>query len=391
MKPVPRSPWITLHRYLGLVAIPFLLLAALTGSLLCFVRPLDGWLNADLFRQPAAAVAAVVTAPPPVESVVDRFARAHPEWQVLGFPLAVAADERIPVKVDGAGDVDQLFLDRQSGAIAGSRSTHAAFTRAGFAEWLIEFHGNLLLGTWGRWFMGGIAIAWLIGHLIGFYLTFPLRRPFWKGWKRSWTFSFRSVLAKFMLDFHKASALWLFVPLTALALTSVGLNFFAEAYGPAVHALLGKPEAPVVKGPAQARPLDFTGALAAARAEARAQGVTFLPATMLADPAENTIGVTLTDDGLLNYHRLGPIYYYFDRSSHALVETLDPYHGDTELAGYRVLYPLHSGRVGGNVTILLIFLSGLATAGLCVTGVYVWWKKRQSRVAQRAAARRRGG
>lgn len=385
MKPVPRSPWIFLHRWLGLVAIPFLFLAAVTGSALSFVRPIDTWLNDDLFHQPEGSAA------PDVVGMIDRFAAVHPEWVVTGFPLAVPAGQRIPVKVERAARsvgpaIDQLFLDRETGAIAGGRSTEAAFDRHGFAEWLVEFHSNLLLGTGGRWFMGGMAVLWLVGHLIGFYLTFPLKRPFWKGWKRSWKVSFRSLFAKFMLDWHRASALWLFVPLTALALTSVGLNFFAEAYAPLVEAATVEADHEAPAGPPKETPMTFAEAVTAARAEAGRQGIAFLPATVLANPAEGTLGVTLTDDGRLNYHRLGPIYYYFDRKSHTLVETLDPYHGDRRLAGYRLLYPLHSGRVGGNVTILLIFLSGLATAALCVTGGYVWWKKRQSRVAQRKAA-----
>jgi len=389
MKSVPRSPWIILHRYLGLVAIPFLFLAAVTGSLLCFVRPMDAWLNADLFHQPVA-----IEKPPEVVGIMDRFASAHPEWIVRSFPIAVPGDSRIPVKVQAApghqdGGFDQIFLDRATGTIAGGRSMEAAFNRRGMAEWLVDFHSKLVLGTWGRWLMGGVAIAWLAGHLIGFYLTFPLKKPFWKGWKKSWKVSFRSLLAKFMLDWHKASALWLFVPLTVLALTSIGFNFFSEAYAPAVEALFAKDKSEPVKAPPLAHEMNFADAVAAGRAEAAREKIDWQPATVLADPKEGTVGVTLTDDGRLNYHGLGPIYYYFDRRSHALVETLEPYHGNTELAGYRLLYPLHSGRVGGNFTILLVFLSGLATAGLCVTGVYVWWKKRQSRVAARKARTKR--
>ena len=386
MKPVPRSPWITIHRYLGLLAIPFLFLAALTGVILCFAHPLDLALNADLFRQPVP-----LASPPPVAPLMDRFVRLHPEWQVRSFPLAVAGTDRIPVTVERApgshgAPVDQIFLDRGTGHVAASRSSAAAFTRRGFAEWLLELHRNLLLGTFGRIFLGAIAVAWLIGHLIGFYLTFPLKGPFWKGWKRSWKVSMRSMFAKLMLDWHKASALWLFVPLTALAITSAGLNFFTEAWAPMVETLFAQPQAPPHSAPPRHdQPLDFVGAVAAAKRQAARHNPEWQPATVLNDPQTGTIGVTMTDDGTLNYHRLGPIYYHFDKSSHALVEEDDPYHGNNRLAGYRVLYPLHSGRVGGNLTILLIALSGLATMGLCVTGGYVWWKKRQSRVAMRRA------
>lgn len=389
MKTVPRSPWIILHRYLGLAAIPLLAFAAISGSVLAFMRPIDVWLNADLFAQ-APAVST-----PPVVELVQRFQRDNPDWEVRSFPLVVSADARIPVMVTprkGAEgeEVDQVFLDRTTGVLAGSRSTAAAWNRRGAMELLLEMHYTLLGGDWGRWIMGGVAALWLIGHCIGFYLTFPLKRPFLKGWKRSWKVSFKSVLGRFMLDWHKASALWLFVPLTALAVTSVGLNFFGEAYGPMIEAMFGDDDDVALAGPPRAEPMNFMSAVASAKVLAASRGLDWQPATVISNPDAGTIGVTLTDDGRLNYHRLGPIYYYFDSRSHSLVETYDPYHGNRTLAGYRLLYPLHSGRVGGNFTILLVFVSGLATFGLCLTGVYVWWKKRGSRVAARRAARRNG-
>lgn len=384
MKPVPRSPWITLHRYLGLAAIPLLAFAAITGSLLCMVRPIDAALNADLFRQQPVA------SPLPAATVVDRFAARHPEWQVRSFPLTIAADERIPVKAaradaPGGPATDQLFLDRATGEPAGARRIGAAWSRRGATELLHDAHYTLLGGKWGRWIMGIVAIAWLIGHCIGFYLTLPLRAPFWKQWKRSWKLSFGSMFARFMLDLHKVNGLWLFVPLTAVALTSVGLNFFTEAYEPLAGALFREPPERAVTAPARPVPLTFSGAVAAARQRAAATGEQWLPAAITVQPATDRIGVQLCDDGRLNYHALGPVVYLFDRRSHAFAEAVDPYRGNPNLAMIRLLYPLHSGRIGGLATVVLVFLSGLATAALCVTGVYVWWKKRKSRVALRRA------
>ncbi len=51
----PRALWIWLHRYIGLVSCLFLGFAAITGCALCFVRPLDAAINADLFKTPAVA------------------------------------------------------------------------------------------------------------------------------------------------------------------------------------------------------------------------------------------------------------------------------------------------------------------------------------------------
>ena len=47
----------------------------------------------------------------------------------------------------------------------------------------------------------------------------------------------------------------------------------------------------------------------------------------------------------------------------------------------RMVYPVHSGEVGGPLTVFLVFLLGVATAGHCITGVWLWLKKRGPRIA----------
>jgi len=128
--------------------------------------------------------------------------------------------------------------------------------------------------------------------------------------------------------------------------------------------------------------------VARAAQKATADKLGWVPATALYKPDWNLYGVTLTDNGRLQYRALGPVYYYFDARDGHLANVVDPYSGDTGLALIRSLYPLHSGQVGGWPTVALIFLLGLATIEMAVTGLYVWWKKRKSRVAAKIAARR---
>lgn len=384
---IPRAPWIAIHRYVGLVTLPLLLFAALTGVALVARQPIDRTLNADLFFQPA------VKAARPVAPMVDRFAAAHPQWQVVSFPLAVGAGERIPVKVKPATPadprgIDQLFLDRATGAVAGSRSSTAALTCRGFAEWLHDVHYTLLAGKWGRWLMGGVALLWFLSNLVGLYLTFPLRGPLWKQWKKSWRVSLKSVTARLMLDLHRASGLWLFVPLFFLALSSVALNFFTELYAPAIEAVFREPPPIAITTAKQPRPLDFAGAVRAAEAQAAARGIARKPAMVINAVADGRIGVMMSDNGVINYHALGPVYYYFDRPTHQLAEVVDPYRGNPGLGWMRAAYPIHSGRIGGAITILLILLGGVVTAAQCVTGLYLWLKRRHARIAPRKARNR---
>jgi uncharacterized iron-regulated membrane protein len=383
--------WMAIHRYSGLVMALFLAFAAITGSMLCFMRPLDVALNSDLFLQPAAQAA------PPVTLLVDRFQTTHPQWSVQSFPLSVGPDHRIPIKVAPAAGamvsgVDQIFLDRATGAVAGARNDRPALNRRGAMEWLHDAHYTLLAGDWGRWLMGTIAVLWTVGTVIGVYLTFPTRGAFWKQWKRTWFFSFKTGFIKLMRDLHRSFGLWLLIPLFLLAFTSVAFNFLSEAYSPVIDRLFPEPvtEFPIAKGvPADGGRLSFTKAVERASRAGPKFGDRSHPASVVYDAEDDRIGVTLTDDGTVNYRAFGPIYLYFEAKSGRLANVVNPYRGNTNLTMIRVLYPIHSGRIAGPITVAVVFVCGLVTFGMCVTGVYLWWKKRGGRVAARRAQRRR--
>lgn len=381
-----RKLWAEVHRYLGLGSVLFLAIAAVTGCLLAYDKPIDAALNADLFKRAHAD-----TAVDPVAAVI-RFQASHPELQVTSFPLHAPADRNIAIKVapaPGAArpDFDQVFLDGGDGHAIGSRSTEPSWGRRGLMAGVLEFHANLLAGAWGRWLMGVMALAWLVSAISGAYLTFPRKPPFWRKWTRAWRFSFRRMFARLMLDIHRASGLWLLIGVVMLAFTSVCLNFFSEIYQPMVvriappkPSLFDRP-APFPQG---ARPrLSYADAIHRIEMHARNAGQSWRPATALYIPRLNLYGVTFTNDGTLNYRALGPVYYYVDAKHGRVVEEDDPYSDSAGLVMIRMLYPLHSGQVAGPITVFFVFLFGLSTFEMCATGFYLWWKNRRSRLAAR--------
>jgi uncharacterized iron-regulated membrane protein len=83
----------------------------------------------------------------------------------------------------------------------------------------------------------------------------------------------------------------------------------------------------------------------------------------------------------VSYRGLGPVSYWFDGASGHRVYEDNPY---TDSAGRKLsrsLYPLHTGQVAGALGVAVIFLVGLATFEMAITGAYVWWKKRGPRIA----------
>ena len=387
-KPRTRQFWMSVHRYLGLATLVFLFLASVTGCFLCFDKKIDAALNRDLFVNPSSG------APMAPIAAVNRLEASRPELTALSFPLNVPPGDTIEVAVaprDAAQPLgyDQVFLDSHDGQVVGVRQSGPGWDRRHMVDGVFEFHYTLLAGTWGRWLMGIVALGWLIGNGVGFYLTLPATGPFWRRWKPMWTIDWSARLRRLMLDIHRASGLWLLAGAMVLAFTSVCMNFFDEAFTPVVQAVspaMRSPfDAPPIAG--TAAPIGFAAALVQATEHARGAGLAWRPAKESYLPDRTLYSVMFTASGVEDYRGLGPITYYIDGLNGRFVYADDPYADSTGRKLSRALYPLHSGEVIGRVGIAIIFLLGLSTAEMCVTGLYTWWKKRQSRRASERAKR----
>jgi uncharacterized iron-regulated membrane protein len=383
-----RQFWIKIHRWLGLSAFLFLFIAGVTGSFLCFDKGIDAGLNRDLFYRQSTAPAM------PPAALAAAFAAAHPDLVVTQFPLNLRRSENLKLEVQprsgGAIPFNEVFVDPSTGQLVGARLSEPGWDRRHIVQAIFQLHQNVLAGGVGRWIMGLAALAWLISNFVGLYLTFPAKKPFWPKWKKKWKIELNAKLRRFMLELHNASGLWLLILASVLAYTSVAMNFFNEAFVPAVQAV--SPARPTMfdSAPKRAAPLprlSFADALPLGIAAARADGLKWRPALERFSPEYGAYGVTFTDNGIENYHLLGPVTYYIDGRTGRLVERDDPYHDSFGRKLTRSLYPLHSGDVAGWFGIAIVFLLGLATAEMCVTGVYTWWKKRQSRKQAKKPAR----
>jgi uncharacterized iron-regulated membrane protein len=386
-----RQLFTAIHRYFGLATLGFLFIAAVTGCLLCVDTTIDAALNPDLFKVEAAGPTIA-----PIEAVA-RLERARPDIIVTQFPLRNRAGRTIkavvaPRLAARPLGFDQLFLDPHDGRIVGTRQSGPGWDRRHIMDAIFSFHYTLLAGTWGRWLMGVAALGWLIGNGVGFYLTLPVTGPFWRKWWRSWKINPGARLRFLLLDIHRSSGLWLFVGVMLLAFTSVAMNFFDEATTPIATALSPARPSPFDKpaptSTGNAPLIGFDRALARANAIARQNGTQWQPAVQTYLPDRRLYGVMYTASGYEAYRGLGPVTYYVDGRDGHFVYADDPYRDSGGRKFSRALYPLHSGEVVGPIGGGIVFLLGLATAEMCITGVYTWWKKRRSRLPRKAGVMR---
>jgi uncharacterized iron-regulated membrane protein len=384
-----RQFWTKIHRYLGLTALLFLFIAGVTGCFLCFDKRIDAQLNRDLFYRQSAGMTR------PAAELAQAFQSARPDLIITQFPLNPRPTENLKLDVEPRSPgsnpgFNEVFIDPSSGKVVGTRLVGPGWDRRHIVQGIFELHRNLVAGTVGRWTMGLAALAWLISNFVGLYLTFPAKKPFWPKWKKKWKIDLKAKVRRLMLEIHNASGLWLLIFASVLAYTSVAMNFFDEAFVPAVEAI--SPANPTMFNaiPKRFAPpprITFPDALSKGVASANADGLKWQPALERFSPEFGAYGVTFTDNGVENYHLLGPVTYYIDGQSGRYIEKDDPYHDSLGRKLERSLYPLHSGEVTGWWGIAIIFLLGLATAEMCVTGFYTWWKKRESRKPTRSTAK----
>lgn len=377
MRVRPALVW--LHRYLGLSILAFLVLAGLTGSILIFRARLDALLNPKLFD---VATHGSIMAP---ARLADALAHRHPSWRITKVPLRLHRGRALAFEVTAAPAkpplaFSQVFVDPHTGRILGMRNNRPGWSRRHLIAAIFQLHQNLLLGTFGRWFMGVVAFGWVISNLLGFYLTFPGLPPFWKRWSKMWRVARGTRLPRFCLDLHRAGGLWLFLGFLILAVTSVEMNFFDELFVPSVNLIFGAPDGALDGAGAGMRTppvqINFEKSLQVAGKRAKISLPGWVPVFASYDPQLGLYGVSFIPKGDNTYAWLGPVEYFVSANAKRVAGQDDPYQEGARGILLRSLYPLHSGRIFGWPTRAFVFVLGLATAVLSLTGLYVWYRRR---------------
>ena len=222
-----------------------------------------------------------------------------------------------------------------------------------------QLHGNFLMGgKFGRPIVGWLGTAMCLLGLTGLILWWPKRGQ----WQYAFKVRGSAIGLRFHRELHAATGIWIFLIFMAVSFSGVviawpqimGLN--SPALGPRL--------VPTVE-PLQGKRLGPTEALIAATAAV--PGLRPVSIIMPGRPDRPIIVNYLSHDAV----------------GAALV--VDPYRG--KVLGIRDasehflawMRPVHQGSLGP-VWRFLVFLSGLVPTLFVVTGITMWWKKRQRHV-----------
>jgi uncharacterized iron-regulated membrane protein len=354
-----RRLWVLAHRWLALSLGLLLAFVALLGALLSVAKPLDRWANAALFRVDVADVAGGVLEQARAAAVAEFGPGAS-----LTLRPPRSPHESLWVVVRGPWN-GTLHVDPSSGRELGRRGEHE-----GTYNLLFELHGSLLLEDAGKAVLAVAALAYVVLLLSGLVLWWPAR------WRGAWRIELKRGAVRSLYDLHRVGGSVLGVVAAVSVITGAYMAW--RPLSGAVTAIAGAQpsQPPRVAAPSPAGPrtrLDDAVRHAQSLFPRSMVGYVGVPA----DPARPVrVRLKLAEDPHPN--GLTSVWLHPASGEVLAVHRFDAL--DPGARAYTVLYPLHTGELGGVVHTVLNMLLGLAVAGLSVSGTWLWWRRRRLRV-----------
>ncbi len=181
---------ILVHRYVGLMLVPFLVIVGLTGSILAFYHELDRGLNPELLTVPVPTQSTNLSALDPF-ILRDRIERQWPHVRVDHLKLHYEPDEAyrfllVPRINPETGERfaltdNEVFFNPYTGERIGARDRQAvSLAKENIMPFLHRLHWSLALPEhllmFGAYTLGAAALLWFFDCFAGFYLTLHLEK-----------------------------------------------------------------------------------------------------------------------------------------------------------------------------------------------------------------------
>lgn len=394
-----RKYFVWLHRWFGLFIAGFLIVEGLTGSLLAFNSSLTRLLNPKLFATrptPDAKPLDLATLAEAAEAIDPNIRVAYFGTFEEGRVLLRCAGRKNP-ETDREFDLGFMYLvlDPYSGKELGRLRFHGYDIDGGIVENIIPFvfdlHTSLAGISYGSWILSVVALIWSIDCFIGFYLTLPVtRKKFFSRWKTSWLIKLCAGFFRANFDLHRAGGLWFWIPLFVFAWSSVQLIDTFGAYSNVMGIVFRTPSEWEWYGEFFPNRRVESPNLEWREAQSAGEKLMADRATKEGFKVIQPVGLNYFDgNGLYNYivqtDRLFPhdreAIVFLDANTGELHGTMATYHPNPRIMVSNWLFALHNIKDPVKYLLyrILVAMTGLVTAMLSVTGIYIWWKKRCAR------------
>jgi uncharacterized iron-regulated membrane protein len=396
--PKLRRLWVLAHRYVGLLLAGFLILEGVTGSILAYKVAIEQLLVPSIYATPRPGVA-----PLPVSVLAERVEAQEPRARVGYFSVGdrQALMHMLPRTDPATGkpyrlDFEQVFLDPWTGKELGKRGgIDLARGPINLMPFVWDVHQNLAVGPTGTLVLGVVAVLWTLDCFVAVYLTIPVsRRRFLDRWAVAWKVKWPSSPFRLNFDLHRAGGLWLWAALFVFAWSSVMFTLPMQVYDPVMGALFGyrgesatfaevtRTRHPILNPKLDWRAAERAGAKQMAEAAARRGFRIERPYGMGYIEDWGVYTYAVASDRNIQKESWGTSLW-LDGDTGALVELDVPAGQPAGAAIDAWMRALHFADLRDSAAYrLFTFLIGLAVAGLSVTGVYIWLKKRRGENAR---------
>jgi uncharacterized iron-regulated membrane protein len=222
----------------------------------------------------------------------------------------------------------------------------------------------------GRYWEGWLGVAMALVGLSGLYLWWPKRGQ----WRHAFLVRRNAKGLRFHRELHGAVGIWAFAIFMVVTVTGIGICFPAANRAVLAFVTGSTPaprqeeQAPIVAIPAGAARIGPDAMLAAARPAASEPIIELHLPTAPDQPLRAVAGLP------------GNTPIYIDPYTARIVANPQPAPSLVDRA-QRVMGQLHGAYGFGRLYWWLVFLSGLTPLLFFITGLVMWWKKRQNKLA----------
>lgn len=358
-----RKACLQAHRWVGLAVGLFLSVQGLTGVVLLHRDRIEAALDPELHRVPPTDTRVEL------DRVVRQARRAAQGREIWYVRLPRTATETFEVWTDDDTG-PRVHADPRNGSVLGVREPERTLTGA-----LFFFHTELLAGEWGHRLVGGFGLLLVLLCATGAVAWWPGLRGLARGLRvragRGWR-----ILSR---DLHRAGGAVVLVVLLVSGATGAALIFHEAAGRVLAAATLSEPRRPPPSAPEA--PPDAEGGEASLERMLERAGAALPGArpTWVYLPVAPGQPVTVRARFPEEAHQNGRSFAWLDPATGALLDVHDARTASLAVRLDDLIYPAHTGRIGGALHRALLTLAGLAPAGLFVTGVLIWWGRRRAR------------
>jgi uncharacterized iron-regulated membrane protein len=219
-----------IHVWVGLTAGALISIIGLAGSVIVFRREFER------AAMPGNSAARNFSRMVSLDDAVREIVRVRPDARIRRVRLPASAGDPYLFQVElPAKATEQIVLDSATGRVLGT-------ARAGWVDWMIDLHRNLLSGKQGRKAVGFAGIVLLILSMSGMLMWLTGRR----NW-RAWTLVRREGPSRrFHFELHRATGLWACTFLAVISFTGIE-RAFPDTFRSGIISLTGEPA--TVKAP----------------------------------------------------------------------------------------------------------------------------------------------